>query len=371
MSTPENNNVPDELMEDELIAGHTDPGMIDEDDHAEGAVPQEDASDQSEAALQVQPSTNQQASKPEAKRNVPVSPDQVLPIGKELTVQTEYDKDHDYFIDMIESLKTGRYLTDKIVGVERHSGGVGEPRAIVYHGDYKVIIMASMLVNLPQDLRGKEPNAVYYYILSKRIGAEIDYVIKGIDPETGLAVGNRKEAMANKSKHFYLNRTDQGAYRVYEGLCCEARVISVIPEGIFVELFGVDLYIPLREVSYVRMASAMGHYEPGDRVLVKVTHIDRTDPKKIRVAASVKQVEANPLDKVIDKITEGSNYAGTVTLTDSNGVFVMLDMGAECRCPYPYRARPPKGARVIVKVAGVNTERRLVWGRITYVTIPK
>lgn len=306
------------------------------------------------------------------KLSMPVIPNMdILSIDNELGVQTEYEKAKDMFLDLVESLKTGRYLTDKIQGVERHSGGEGEPRAILYHGDYKVIIMASMLVSLPPDLRDQEPNDVYYYLLSKRLGAEIDYVIKGIDPNTGMAVGSRKEAMNTKRRFYYQSLTREGTYRIYEGLVCEARVMCVIPDGIFVDVFGIDLYIPLRELSYIRLTDAMGYFEPGDRILVKIIKLNRADPNDIRVAASVKRVASNPIDKIMEKIEVNNCYAGTVTLTDANGIFVQLDMGAECKCRFPYRARPPKGARVIVKIAGVDMEQRTVWGNIIYVTIPK
>lgn len=300
----------------------------------------------------------------------PVPDTEILAIGKELGVQTESDVARDQFLDIIESLKTGRYLTDKIVGVEKHSSG-GEPRAVLFHGEYKIIIMASMLLDLPNDLRGLEPNAVYHYLLTKRIGAEIDYVIKGIDQDSGIAVGNRKEAMATKRRFYFVTPTKEGPHRIYKGTCCEARVMSVIPEGIYVELFGIDVYIPLRELSHNRIPSAMGHYEPGDRVLVKVIKLNREDPDHIRVAVSVKQLTANPIDKAIDKIEVGNSYAGTVTMADSTGIFVYLDMGADCRCRYPLRSRPPKGARVIVKIAGINAALRYIWGNIVYVSIPK
>ena len=295
----------------------------------------------------------------------------ILAIDDELGVQTEFDKARDKFLDLIESLQTGRYLTGKIQGVEKHSGGTGEPRAVLFHGDYKVVIMASMLVTLPQDIRDKEPNEVYYYLLTKRLGAEIDYVVKGIDPETGLAVASRKEAMLNKRRYYYLTPTREGVLRMYEGLVCEARVVSVILDGIFVEIFGIDVYIPLIELSHLRLSDAMGYFEPGDRVLVKITRLKRDDPNRIRVSASVKQVASNPVDKVIEKLEVGSCYAGTVSMADENGIFVNLDMGAECLCKYPYRARPPKDARAIVKINGIDMRRKIVWGTITYVTIPK
>ena len=132
---------------------------------------------------------------------IPIPNMDILSIDGELGVQTEFEKAKDKFLDLIESLKTGRYLTDTIQGVEKHSG-LGEPRAIIFHGDYKVVIMASMIVNLPRNLRDQEPNDIYHYLLTKRIGAEIDYVVKGIDQNTGLAVASRKEAMNTKRRHY-------------------------------------------------------------------------------------------------------------------------------------------------------------------------
>ena len=321
--------------------------------------------DISEAEAAVEPTTRTRI-----KMEAPMPNTEILAIDDELGVQTELEKARDKFLDLIESLKTGRYLTDRIQGVEKHSDG-GMPRAVIYHGDYKVILMASMVVDLPRDLRDRTPNEMYLYMLQKRLGSEIDYVVKGIDQNTGMAVASRKEAMATKRRHYYLNLTREGTFRVYEGLVCETRVISVIPDGIFVELFGIDVYIPLRELSHTRIPDAMGYFEPGDRILVKITKLDRSDPKDIYVAASVKQVATNPTEKALEKIDVGGNYAGTVTMIDETGIFVQLDMGAECKCKFPLRARPPIDARVIVAIDGVSMETKSVWGKITYVTIPK
>ena len=321
--------------------------------------------DISEAETAVEPTTRTRI-----KMEAPMPNTEILAIDDELGVQTELEKAQDKFLDLIESLKTGRYLTDRIQGVEKHSDG-GMPRAVIYHGDYKVILMASMVVDLPRDLRDRTPNEMYLYMLQKRLGSEIDYVVKGIDQNTGMAVASRKEAMATKRRHYYLNLTREGTFRVYEGLVCETRVISVIPDGIFVELFGIDVYIPLRELSHTRIPDAMGYFEPGDRILVKITKLDRSDPKDIYVAASVKQVATNPTEKALEKIDVGGNYAGTVTMIDQTGIFVQLDMGAECKCKFPLRARPPIDARVIVAIDGVSMETKSVWGKITYVTIPK
>lgn len=378
------------LTADNVASTTTDPNQAPPGTTSEGRPPGESASPQTGSELKVQPrrrvSSNENSTESDGAKapsaeedpseqkkklyNVPMPGMEILTIDDQLGLQTEAEKAQDKFLDLVESLKTGRYLTDTIQGVERDSMGI-EPRAVVYHGDYKVILMASMVVKLPEDLRGQSPNSVYHYLLSRRLGAEIDYVIKGIDTNTGIAVGSRMEAMANKRRHYFINTEKDGTYRTYKGLCCECRVLCVIPSGIFVELFGIDVFIPIRELSYVRITDAMEHFAPGDRILAKITRLKRDDPNNILVNASVKQVYENPKDKAIERIELFGKYAGTVTMLDINGIFVQLDIGLDCLCDYPARARPPKGSQVIVKVVGIDAEKKHVSGVITFISPPK
>ena len=143
---------------------------------------------------------------------------------------------------------------------------------------------------------------VMHYNLSKRLGAEIDYIIKGIDPETSLAVASRLDAMKARRKQYYYSTDRDGNYILYAGICAEARVVSVIRAGIFVDLFGVETYIPLRELSYQRWMDASLYYQPGQRVLVKIIETDRNDRENIKVKASVKQAGENPYEKALKKI---------------------------------------------------------------------
>ena len=148
--------------------------------------------------------------------NVPMPNMEVLAIDDALGIQTEIDKARDKFLDLVESLKTGRYLTDKIQGVEKHSG-LGEPRAVIFHGDYKVIIMASMIVDLPKDLRGQDPYEVYHYLLTKRLGSEIDYVVKGIDRKAHRPAQHREKDIfqaSGKDREVILKRNERKIVQV-------------------------------------------------------------------------------------------------------------------------------------------------------------
>ena len=112
-----------------------------------------------------------------------------------------------------------------------------------------------------------------------------------------MAAASRLEAMAIKRREYYTGTGRDGNNLLYEGVCAEGRVVAVVRAGVFVELFGVETFIPLRELSYQRMLDATAVYQPGQRVVVKLLEIHRTDRDHIQVAASVKQANANPYEK--------------------------------------------------------------------------
>lgn len=289
----------------------------------------------------------------------------VVSIGDRHSAQTEADKAKDDLLDLLESLKAGRVLTDVIQGVEKTGG---DYVAVLYHGDFKVIIPALEAIIPPNDYRELDPNAVHKYMLTKRLGAELDYIGKGIDPQTGMAVASRLEAMKARQKQYYLSRDRDGNNLLYEGVLAEGRITSVIKAGIFVDLFGVEVYISMKELSYQRWIDASEYYRPGQRVIVRILSVDRSDRNNIKVKASVKQAKENPYKKALKRFVEGNQYVGTVSMVDENGVFVAMDGGIDCLCEYPRRGRPPIGSRVTVRVIGINRSTNRMWGAITHTT---
>jgi len=292
----------------------------------------------------------------------------ILAIDEERTVETSEDKLKNDLLDLVESQKGRKILSGAIQGVERSADNPNISFAVIYHGAFKVIIPAEETVRPPADFRDRSPADVMHYLVTKRLGAEIDYIVKGVDIKSGVAAASRLEAMAMKRRQYYFGTDRDGNNLIYEGLSAEARVVSVIRAGMFVDLFGLETYIPLRELSYQRWIDAAAHFQAGQRVLVKILKLDRSDRDNIRVSASVKQAGENPYEQALKKYTPGSRYVGTVSMVDTNGVFVSLDGGIDCLCSYPKRGRPPRGARVTVRIIGVNYDNNRIWGAITHMT---
>ena len=298
-------------------------------------------------------------------------PARVVAIDEQRSVETHEDKLRSDLLDLVESLKSRKILTGTIQGIERAPDNPTLSFAVLYHGGIKIIIPASETVAEPPDFRNREPHEVMHYLVTKRLGAEVDFIVKGIDQQTGIAAASRLEAMAKKRKEYYFDSDRDGNYLLYEGIVAEARIVSVIRAGIFVDLFGAEVYIALRELSYQRWMDATAYYQPGQRVLVKILYIDRSDRNNVVVQASVKQAGENPYEVALRRYSIGSRYVGTVSLVDLNGVFVALDGGIDCLCSYPKRGRPPRGARVTVRILGINHDSNRIWGAITHMTAPR
>ena len=269
----------------------------------------------------------------------------------------------------MESLKSNVLLSGTVQGVEQ-SPNNPYSLAVIYHGEFKILIPANEFMEEPDDTHDQPKETVLNYMMTRRMGAEVDYVIKGIDANARIAAASRLEAMSIKRRQYYFATDRDGNNIIHSGINAEARVVSVIRAGIFVDLFGLETYIPLKELSYQRLLDAASQFQTGQRILVKILEVERKN-HDVRVLASVKQATENPYEKAIRKYSIGNKYVGTVSLVDTNGVFVALDGGIDCLCAYPKRGRPPRGARATVRIIGINYEANRIWGAITHISAPR
>lgn len=289
----------------------------------------------------------------------------ILTIDDRLSVQTDATAYNADFLDIVESMKSGKILTDYIAGTENIKG---RTVAVLWHGEIKVIIPLEFAVEPPRRVKGEATiEEGHKFMLTKRLGAEIDYVIDKVDEEAKVAVGNRLKAMAVKRKKYYFGSDKYGNNILYPDKIAEARVVATIINGIFVEVFGVETFIPSAELSYQRIANPEEAFTVGERVLVRISKIEKNpDDFTVSIVTSIKRAKEDPYQKAVGKLQVGSQYVGRVSMVDANGVFVHLPCGVDCLCAFPPRGRPVLNAQVTVVVEGINLPRRRIWGKITH-----
>lgn len=223
------------------------------------------------------------------RRTASVAPaPKVLAIDEESKVQSAEEKEAYLWMELQGSLRTKRSLTGILGGVERTSSGL--PLAIVYYKDTRVVIPATEMNIRLEDHResgDKELHNRYAQILSWMMGAEIEFTVSGLDRRSGSVVASRADAMRRKQRQFFLTPGRDGHPLVQEGTVAEARVIAVSERVVRVEIFGVEFPIFAREVAWEWVDDCNDYYGIGDRVLVKILSIDRSDPGNIRLQASI------------------------------------------------------------------------------------
>lgn len=108
----------------------------------------------------------------------------VVSIDDRLGVETDADKARDAMLDLVESLKTRRILSGTVQGIERPGDGTNSV-AVIYHGDFKVLIPAEEMVEKPEDTRSRSVSDALHYKVSIAENAQIIELEVTNDPIRG------------------------------------------------------------------------------------------------------------------------------------------------------------------------------------------
>jgi len=315
-------------------------------------------------AIQETPSIQEKAttSKKSATRKKP----EFVP-NRIITIDGRYRAEDDDRAGVISELqrdfRRAKVLTGEIASVEFTSDG--NPYAIIYRDDFKVIIPINEIVdenNFEDNADGKQEMRRQ---LSAMLGAEIDYIIKGIDVKNQLITASRKDAMAVVRKKFFTTKAENGYPLVVEGCLVEARIISVAFKRVHIEIFGIDVQIPVEETSWQWISDMREFFYVGGKVVVKILELSK-DGKDIAIKASIKQAQEDPYLSAAERFKAKSTYIGEVKAVNDMGVYVNLAPGLDCLCSHPDWAHVHlgPGSKVSVLIIYVDGERRRIRGRL-------
>lgn len=112
------------------------------------------------------------------------------------------------------------------------------------------------------------------------------------------------------------------------GAKIKGTVSSITDYGMFIEIAkGVEGLVHISEVSWVdRITDLHKHYKVGQEIEVLVVSLDKDNR---RMSLSIKQMQPNPWDAVIDQFQVGQIVTGTVRNITDFGIFVQLSPGLD------------------------------------------
>ena len=224
--------------------------------------------------------------------------------------------------------RTRRILSGIFGGLEQLANG--KHVGIVEYKGYRILIpMKEMIYNYPNQLQGqeyKEAMQTLHKNVSTMLGAQIDFVVRGIDSKARSVVASRKEAMRKKRQLFYIDEDLNGEHRVREGRHVQARIIGVHEKILRLEIFGVETTILARNLSWEWIGDVHDYYSVGDSLVVRITAVDVQDVDNIKVTAAVRSDIDSARDKLKLCRIQGK-YSGRVIGVYRGMCFIRLTNG--------------------------------------------
>lgn len=292
----------------------------------------------------------------------------ILTIRNREDVETQEDREDIIWHEIHNAYRTRRILTGKLGGIEQLDNR--KTVAVVDYKGFRIIIpLKEMMINLGRSPSGQEYADLMLRqnkILGNMLGADIDFVVRGIDSKTRSVVASRREAMMRKRQTFYFDLDPDGMYRVYEGRIVQARVIAVAEKVVRVEVFGVECSILARDLAWDWIGDAHERFSVGDEVLVRILSVRRNSLEDLGIRADIKSTSENTDRDNLQKCRIQGKYAGKVTDVHKGVVYVRLANGvnAVAHSCYDYRM-PGKKDDVSFAVTRLDMERGVAVGIIT------
>jgi len=311
----------------------------------------------------------ERTARPRARRAPPTQrSDYVLTIDARDRVQTEEEREEIIWHEIRNAYRTRRILTGILGGVEQTKSG--RTLAIVDYKGFRVAIpILEMLLytgEMPSNREYLELMGRLNRMLSTMLGAEIDFMVKGIDSNTRSIVASRKDAMLRKRQSFYMDTDALGEHLIYEGRVVQARVIAVAEKIIRVEAFGVECAIVARDLSWEWLGDARDHFSVGSRILIRIQSIDRSSLEGMTITADVRSVSSTTNLDNVKKCQPQCRYAGRVTDVRGGVVYIRLNNGVNAIAHACYDLRTPgKKDDVSFAVTRLDEEKGIAIGIIT------
>src|SRR5216110_812612 len=261
--------------------------------------------------------------------------------------------------NVVLSLRRARAETTWLVAAEKQTDGT------VIDADVREQNKGGLIVNI-LGLRGFLPSSqvarAYAGTLETLVGKRIPVKILEVNRKRNRLIVSQKAAededRARKREELFS--------RLATGTTVKGTVSGITSYGAFVDIGGADGLIHISELSWDRVSKVTDILQLGEEVSVKVIKLD---PEQTRISLSLRQLQQDPWERLVQSMPVGSIVEGQVTKTKKYGAFLQIMPGIEgllhiSELSWDHVERTEDvlkvGENVQVKVIGIDTARRRI-----------
>ncbi len=195
------------------------------------------------------------------------------------------------------------------------------------------------------------------------VGQDLSFRILKINRKRSNVIISRRVILEEEREKQRLNLLQN----IKEGQTINGRVKNITEYGVFIDLGGLDGLLHITDMSWKRIKHPKEMVEIGDNLELKVLSYDSQEKK---VSLGLKQLVANPWEKINERYPEGEKFSGKVTNIVDYGAFVELEPGVEglvhiSEMSWTRKLRHPSqmvkvGDEVEVVILNVDSEKKRI-----------
>lgn len=177
-------------------------------------------------------------------------------------------------------------------------------------------------IGIPAFLPGSQVDTQRVTNFDMYVGQEVICKILKVNQKRGNVIISRRKYLeeqraVDRKKALETISNDQ----IIKGI-----VKNITSYGVFVDIGGIDGLLHITDMSWGRIAHPSEMVKIGDEIEVKIISFDKDHEK---ISLGIKQLSANPWEKVADKYSVGTKIQGKISSITDYGLFVEIERGIE------------------------------------------
>lgn len=237
-------------------------------------------------------------------------------VGDEIEVLLERLENDEGMVVLSKEKAAARQNWEKIYAVFKSEG--------LIKGRVKAVVKGGLTVNVGVEafLPASQIDIVPPKDLQQFVGNTYDFRIIKINDDRKNVVLSRREIIEqerNEKRNAFLASAAPGS--IVKGV-----VKNITDFGAFVDLDGIDGLLHVTDMSWARLTHPTEMVKIGQEIDVQILEINKD---RERISLGLKQMQANPWDRIEDRFPVGAKVKGKVTNLMPYGAFVQLEEGVE------------------------------------------